>query len=425
MATLESIKNKLQNLIDVSNEVTEEASEDLTSAVNLLIDGYMSGVNSEFLRYVTFMESDYETVSETVSVEPKYSYPASSAPRQVKDSTIDTVYTHVGWSLVPDGDINTSVFADIKRDITLYPVFNESVRHYTVRFYNGDELVCTESVPYGGSSSYVHEIVGAWFLGWNPAPVNITGDMDCYGMWEYTAFATASWARIAEIAKAGRASEYYSIGDEREIIFTTGERVTLQLASFNKYGDGNGITIVAKNALANSKMAFNTVPHSSDKNTYNHRGYEGSDVYTYLHEQILPVLPVDLQDVIYNSPIPNVYYPYPYNTPRESTVYCKLFVPSAYEACGLDSNRPSGSKQFIFEVFINEYDKLGLPIHNDLANELRIRTLRDTGEIVPWWTRTPSSRTNMMYTVIDTGVINTMTYWTQNPDAYVVFAFCL
>lgn len=424
MATLESIKNKLQNLIDASNEVTGELKSDLTSAVSTLIDGYMKGESSsEYLRYVTFMSPDYETVSETATVEPRYSYSMSNAPKQYKDSTVDTVFSHVGWSLTPDGEVTTTALTDMKNDVTLYPVFKSSVRHYTVRFYNGNELVCTESVPYGGSSDYVHELVGAWFLGWNPVPENITGDMDCYGTWEYTAFATASWDRIAEIAKAGRCSEYYNVGDEREIIRTNGERITVQLASFDKYGSGDGITIVAKNALANSKMVFNDTPYRPyNVTTYNYYGFEGSNVYTYLNEQVFPTLPTDLQRVLSDVNIPNISNKW--GVISESALPCKLFVPSDYEVYGLDMDRINGSTQIGFETFIDTYDNYGLPSHHDRANERRIVTLRSTGEPVRWWTRTPGNQIDHMNIVHEDGAVGNDGY-TNEASAYVVFAFCL
>ena len=46
MATADSVKAKIQGLIDLSNSKTGQSNTDLTSAVNELVDGYGQGALS-------------------------------------------------------------------------------------------------------------------------------------------------------------------------------------------------------------------------------------------------------------------------------------------------------------------------------------------------------------------------------------------
>lgn len=421
MATLETIKNKIQNLIDVANETTEESHADLTSAIDTLIDGYMSGESAEYFRYVTFMNADNETIAQTATVEPLYSYSMSKAPYVRKEPTIDTAYSLVGWSLTPNGEITTSALAVMKDDVTLYPIYEASVRKYTVSFYNGGALVHTESVPYGGSSSYTHEIPGAWFLGWNPVPENITSDIKCYGTWEYTSFGTDSWARIAEISKANKCSEHYSVGETREIILNNGKRITVQIAAL----DGkmlsdrftrSHLTIVTKNVLPDSKMAF--VNRESSGSRLNWYGLTNSNVVTYLNEQLLPLLPADLLDVLPEIISTNECARSSF-TNEEFGFNCKLFVPSCHEVYGDNDRLYSDSNQRPYPVYKGVESG-----YSNLENKNRIMTLVDTGKPVKWWTRTPSDNDSDKYVVLEDGSIDENVA-SDDPDAYVAFAFCL
>ena len=67
---------------------------------------------------------------------------------------------------------------------------------YTVRFWNGTTLLQTvENVEYMGSVEYTGDTPAKegvtdptkWsFIGWNPEPISVTGDMDCYATYIFT-----------------------------------------------------------------------------------------------------------------------------------------------------------------------------------------------------------------------------------------------
>lgn len=296
MATLDSIKAKIQRIIDTANGKTQVPYTDLTSAVNALALGYMNGGSSEYYRYLTFMGADNESVVGTLGVAPVYSCKLADTPFLTKESTVDTVYTHVGWSLEPDGSYASPNLANINADLTLYPVFEASPREYTIRFYDGNTLLRTEKLTYGGSSEYTHKKTGAYFQYWDPAPVNITGDMDCYGVWEWAAFATDTWAQITENSRAGEAAEYYSVGDERDQVFTfenedgtvRQEHITLKIAAIGFRSMSGGemakcITVVAVTPPVDSLMSYHS-ESSEEMLQY------GSNVYNYLNNVVTPAV---------------------------------------------------------------------------------------------------------------------------------------
>lgn len=95
-----------------------------------------------------------------------------------------------------------------------------------VQFFNDDRttLLYTVFVPDGSSAMYAGETpistedVGFIFAGFEPAPSNVTEDMECYAIYDPAAtFADASWENISRISQTGAAENYYSVGDQKAI----------------------------------------------------------------------------------------------------------------------------------------------------------------------------------------------------------------
>lgn len=124
--------------------------------------------------------------------------PQDTAPADpTRSQTAQYTYTFVGWSksknsTTADSDAATNVIADR----TIYAAFSTTLRYYTVRFYNGTELLQTSTVAYGGTAVYsgeepVHTDPEDYeFGGWNPSPVGITGDTDCQVKWVFVGSVT-------------------------------------------------------------------------------------------------------------------------------------------------------------------------------------------------------------------------------------------
>lgn len=134
-----------------------------------------------------------------------------------------------------------------------------------------------------------------------PDPVkilNIRGeDLEVQLEYKHLSFNDHSWARIAEIVESGRASEIFSLHDEKEVELTTGEKIVLEIADFNHdilASDTEktaGITLVMKDCLM-TDYAMNP----TDTNV---GGWADSKMRTaYIRENLYDVLPEDLKAVI-------------------------------------------------------------------------------------------------------------------------------
>ena len=120
-------------------------------------------------------------------VEPKDYFTDYVNP--TRESTAQYDFTFSKW----DGD-----FAAITEARDYNAVYNNTIRKYTVYFYNDTTLLQkTENVQYGSGASYTgstptklgvdnpEEYV---FKGWMPAAENITGDTYCYALFKFTGY---------------------------------------------------------------------------------------------------------------------------------------------------------------------------------------------------------------------------------------------
>lgn len=110
--------------------------------------------------------------------------------------------------------------------------------------------------------------------------------------------ADCTWTQIHRIAAAGRAADYFCIGDEKQIALSTSEVVTLQIVGFDHddlsaAGGGKApITLCFQNAL-NAVQGMN----ASGTNT---GGYSGSTLYPTVNGALYGALPSELRAVMQN-----------------------------------------------------------------------------------------------------------------------------
>lgn len=187
------------------------------------------------VKYVTFMSEDgltelikYPVISGDTCHDP---VTKGLIETPTKESTASQVFTYNGWATASGGSASASALTNVTEDRTVYVAFAESVRTYAVRFYDGDTLIKTEQVPYGGSSSYVYEKDGYLFKGWQPEAENITADTDCYAQLEESlSLEAASWARISELSASGEAELHWAVGDTKSVLVNG----TVGTRSFNQ-----------------------------------------------------------------------------------------------------------------------------------------------------------------------------------------------
>jgi hypothetical protein len=114
--------------------------------------------------------------------------------KPTKASTAEFDYVWNGWTTTLDGEIASDALVAILGNRILYPTFEAIRRSYTVTFINptapAENQVLTQvSTLYGNDATYTgiepQKLDTAtpslyYFLGWFPAPINITGDLECF-----------------------------------------------------------------------------------------------------------------------------------------------------------------------------------------------------------------------------------------------------
>ena len=254
----------------------------------------------------------------------------------------------------------------------------------------------------------------------NPATVNIRGPKGDKGepspgiqkitVEETSPFDALGWSEIAEISESGKASEYFSVGDEKTIELTTGEQVTLVILGLDHddltSGGKAGITIGMKELLATT-YAMNSSPTNTG-------GWDESEMRTSTMVTLLSQLPSDLQSVIKQV---NKKATAGDSSNSIITSTDKLFLFSEVEIDGTTSSGyASEGEQY-------EYWKT---VKDGKTSVDRIKYLSNgDGSANAWWLRSPYltwSSSKFFQYVSSTGILTS----TGVTNTYgVSFAFCI
>lgn len=129
-----------------------------------------------------------------------------------RESTAQYDFTYAGWSQEKDADaVDEKALLNVELDRYVYVAYTKSVRYYNVYFYTGTTLLETQSAAYGSTAYYAGtepEKTGVdnpedyEFIGWDPSPSDITGEMSCYAKFEFIGY----WAR--ELVKRTISCDY-------------------------------------------------------------------------------------------------------------------------------------------------------------------------------------------------------------------------
>lgn len=224
-----------------------------------------------------------------------------------KASTVDKVYAFIGWDVA---------FNYILGDLTVTAVFSETIRTYTVRFYNGSSLLQTDTVEAYGSTAYrgaeLVSSTGAIWMGWDQPTNSVTSDMDVYAVFiSPTLPDTAAsgydylysdnpednsgytFAEFYGIIASGKSKEYFSVGDEIKIVPVTNvfvdSEIIMQVYGFNHFrlADGSG---EFANVVFGMKGVMNATRQMNSTNT-NVGGWPETSMRTFLNDKIFPALP--------------------------------------------------------------------------------------------------------------------------------------
>ena len=209
---------------------------------------------------------------------------------------------------------------------------------HAVRFWDGDTLLKEVKVEDGGSTSFSYEKDGYKFLSWSQEAVNVTEDMDIYGTWAQP-FADATWEEIDTICSKGFASAAYSLGDAKEISFTgpDGSNYTMpvEIIAFGEDtlqdGSAAGITVRTKYTAGWAYMNSGTVTAGEITNKYYAGGWELCEVRSKLATITLPSMDSGLQGAIKSTRKVSNKYVGNKDKTGQATTYDKLWLFSASE----------------------------------------------------------------------------------------------
>ncbi len=210
-----------------------------------------------------------------------------------------------------------------------------------------------------------------------------------------------SWAQIAAVSAAGNAENYWSVGDEIDIV-VDGETLTLQIYGFNHddlTGGGKaGITFGLKNLMAATRQM-----NSSNTNA---GGFTGSAMYNWLQNTLYPLLPDDLKSAIKAVDKKT-------SAGQQSTTIntdsMKLFLFSEVECFGTTTYSVAGEG----EVY---------PIFTDSASRIK-KLSNGAGSAYSWWERSPNASSSTGFCIVTSS--GTANATSASNSRGVCFGFCI
>lgn len=223
-----------------------------------------------------------------------------------KESDAEYVYTFAGWATEPNGGASSTALKEVNTDRTLYASYTGVYQNYVITYYDTDgaTVLGTQTLPYGSMPSFEATKEGAFFGGWTPEPVPVTGNASYIVKWVGKVdFATAAWGDIAAVSESGQATLHFAVGDTKEVPITysdgTSGTLTVAIAGFNhddlSNGTGKaGISIVCMSLPNIYSKFYNS---SSGNVSYLDSNCIIDDALT---NKVYPILPEALRAVIKN-----------------------------------------------------------------------------------------------------------------------------
>ncbi len=157
---------------------------------------------------------------------------AYSGSTPSKSSTAQYTYSFAGWSKKLGGNADSTALKAVVADRNVYAAFTETIRRYTVYFYNGNTLLQkVENVAYGSSATYTGDTPVSSegsaedypFLGFVPDGKNIAGNTSCYAQfgspYEFTEI-TDSWDEICTSIDDKSYRTKYKLGNYKSLTLT-------------------------------------------------------------------------------------------------------------------------------------------------------------------------------------------------------------
>lgn len=331
-----------------------------------------------------------------------------------KASTAQYSYAFSGWSKTPGGTADSNALKAVTADRNVYAVFTATVRTYTVRWYNGDTLLETDTgVAYGTTPTYngstpVDAENGQPFIGWEPAVAAITGNMDYQAKFEPLVDYDALWQAVFDSIDAGTYATDYAIGDTVPLDLGSEGVVNMQIAAFDTddLADGSGkapITWISKELLKTSRR-YNASLVTNDDGTYQEGtgsvgGWEKSEMRAYMNDTVKPLVPDEIRNRLRTVLKTQEAFDTAGNKFTQST-NDDVWIPSSGECTG-------SSSMYITLFEDNNNKRIKHPVDNTTSEN--------------WWLRSASNKVNYNSRIYNNGEGDG-----ASPifSAYIALSFC-
>ncbi len=256
---------------------------------------------------VSFYNGENLIGTDTVSYGGTASYTGATP---TKESTQQYSYNFIGWNTDSSASAaDGNALVNVTANRTVYAIFEQVARGYTVYFYNGETLLETVTgVPSGGTATYAGETPakqGYIFTGWSPSNTNITVDTSCYAQFEedemYESI-TDTWPQIIANIGNGTYSTKYQVGDTKKIDLGTEGEIIMRVVGIDAddLADNSGkapMTWISKQLLKTSHR-MNPSYSSGTEGTGSLGGWEKTEMRSYLKETVKPLIPETVRNAI-------------------------------------------------------------------------------------------------------------------------------
>lgn len=393
-----SIATEIQRLQQAKTDIKAAIEEKGVEVGNGTLDTYATkiseitggGGSAEGCVTVTFMNGANVLLTRPVYIGDDCPDPVTQGRIETptKESTVQYHYTYKGWS---------EALTNITEDKVIYATFTETVRTYTVTFYDtdGTTVLNTEQVAYGSSSTYVPDARENYlFAGWTPEPTNIMGDLSCIGAWQESySFADASWDYIAQVSESGRASQAFALGDTKPFKLTTTSGmefdVEAQIVGFNHDDLADGTGKAGISIIIPTPFYYSLFPDVSIFNNSNYYNYI-SQISPVLNDTVYGGIPEEIRTHIktVTKTACNAYS----GGWQYGTVNDKVWIPAATEVATKTSNSShswANKDGTLYEYFTNEANRKTLygwgsngvleDLATDSSNTCTTRSMAYTG----------------------------------------------
>ena len=309
------------------------------------------GITEDFAT-VTFMNGNEEIYSRPVYIGDDCPDPVTQGRIETptKESTVDTVYTHNGWTSTDGGTANSNILKNIQADTVVYSAFQESERLYTIRFLDGESVrqilyMPYNSIPNPDMPTHSTDPDHYAFDSWSPTISKVTGDMDYTVIWkEKIALYDYTWEEINAMPLE-EMREKFKVGDKAPIIDNTAINSVLLGFENMELADGSGkarMTIGVPARMYPSIASLGVI--WGDNKDWATCSYRGADAAAY-HQKTYPDI------LTYGKPV-KVKYTATDGTLKETTDI--IFTPSLSQLGYTDVVNEGDKFDFFTEKTITE-----------------------------------------------------------------------